>query len=89
MGKLNKNQIGLTLGIFSAVMHFAWGMLVLSGFAKILMDWILGLHFLNISYTFQSFNFLQMIFLIIVGFVSWYIYGYVFAAVWNWIGKKT
>ncbi|HLC56523.1 MAG TPA: hypothetical protein VJJ23_04780 [Candidatus Nanoarchaeia archaeon] len=89
MGKLNKNQVGLTLGIFSAVMHFAWSMLVLSGFAKVLIDFVLGMHFLNIGYTMQSFSFLKMILLMILGFVSWYVYGYVFAAVWNWISKKT
>ncbi len=89
MGKLNKNQVGLTLGIFGAVAHFAWSILVLSGFAKVLLDWILGLHFLNISYTMQSFSFVKMILLMIVAFVSWYVYGYVFAAFWNWISKKT
>ena len=85
---MNGKKVGLTLGLFSVVMHAFWSCLVLFGAAQGLMDKLYGLHFLSFSETVQEFNFGTAIFLLVVGFIGWYIFGFIFAFIYNLVGKK-
>ena len=90
MAKLNKNKVGLVLGIFVALLHAFWALLIGIAPASVqnFLDWIFPLHFLNNVYTVTSFNFGYMLLLVIMAFVSGYVCGWVFAGISNWFSKK-
>ncbi len=90
MAKLNKNHIGLTVGIFFAIIHAVWALIIAitpSSVQKFL-DLIFPMHFLNNVYSVTSFNISYAVLLIIFAFVGGYICGWVFAAISNWFAKK-
>ncbi len=88
MQPLNRNITGLAVGAFFGFMHFLWAILVALGLAKIFIDWILSLHFIEISYSISAFNFGRMILLVLVTFICGYIFGWVLAWIWNMLIKK-
>lgn len=87
MDKLNKNQVGLAIGIFAALCHLIWSIAVAIGIQSY-VDWILLLHSIKLDLVLTSVAIMNVILLIILAFVGGYIFGYVFAAIYNWIGKK-
>jgi len=89
MKELNKNHVGLLLGGMMALWHLVWSTLVLLGFAKILLDWILWLHFINITVNIQSFDLVRAALLVIVTFVVGYVFGWVAAWLWNMLIKRS
>jgi len=90
MVKLDKNKTGLVLGLFFAIVHAVWAVLVLviPGNLQNFIDWAFNLHFLEPVYTITSFNLVNAILLLIVTFVCGYVLGWIFAAVWNKLVKK-
>jgi hypothetical protein len=87
MAKLNKNQVGLTLGIFAALCHLVWLIAVAIGIQK-LVDWILLLHSIQIDLTLTSVVILNGIILIALAFIGGYAMGWIFAWIWNLNAKK-
>ena len=87
MAELNKSQVGLTIGIFAAVCHLVWTLAVAIGIQKA-VDWILLLHSIKLDVVLTSVVILNAIILIVLAFIGGYIFGWVFAAIYNWIGKK-
>jgi len=87
MDKLNKNQLGLTIGLFAAICHLVWTLAVAIGIQQF-VTWILLLHSISLDLTLTSVVLLNAVLLIILAFVGGYIVGYVFAAIYNWMGKK-
>ena len=85
---MNKNKVGLVLGVFFAILHAAWALLVAIGSAQQLIDWVLPLHFLNVVYSLTSFSIGTAVILITLAFVGGYITGWLFALVWGWFGGK-
>lgn len=85
---LSKCQLGLALGVFVALMHAAWALLVAAGVGQGILDWIFPMHFLNSVYTILDFNLLNALILIIMAFVGGYVMGWVFAAIYNIVKKK-
>lgn len=87
---LDKNKTGLVVGAFLALFHFVWSILVLlipsqlQGF----LDWVFEIHALAPIWNLTAFNFMNMIWLIILTFVIGYIFGWIFALIANWIHKK-
>lgn len=87
--QLNKSKVGLTLGVFFAAWHALWAILVGIGWGQTLIDLILPLHFLDsLYYKITAFNFSTAVILIVLAFVSTYILGWLFAALWNWMKVK-
>lgn len=84
--KLNKKQVGLAIGLFAAVCHLFWLIAVAIGIQKF-VDWILLLHSIQLDLTLTSVVILNGAILIVLAFVGGYIFGWVFAAVYNWAGK--
>lgn len=89
MKELNKNHVGLMLGLVLALWHVAWSILVFLGFAKLLLDWIYWLHFLSIPFTVQPFEITRALLLIVVTFIVGYVMGFVAAWVWNILIKRS
>lgn len=80
---MNKNKIGLILGSFMGLFHLVWGLLIAFGFAQLLLDFIYNLHSLNNPFTVMPFDLMRTIGLIVVTSLVGYIFGYVFAMLWN------
>lgn len=81
--EINANKIGLVLGIFFALIHFLWIILVASGAAKQFMDYALSLHFMSDVYSIGVFSLGTAAMLLIFTFISGYVLGFVFAWIWN------
>ncbi len=64
--KLSEHNIGLVVGAFAGTMHLLWSLIVAFDYAQSLLDWILGLHFLNNPYQVQPFNLTNAIILVVV-----------------------
>lgn len=84
---MNPNKAGLAVGGLMGLWHFVWGLFVVFGIAQALLDWIYSLHFLNNPFTVHVFNIVQWITLIVVTAIVGYIFGYVFAIIWNKVNK--
>ncbi|MBI2675504.1 MAG: hypothetical protein HYX24_03530 [Candidatus Aenigmarchaeota archaeon] len=85
--QINPKRAAMTVGIFAAVLHFLWAIIVASGTGQQLADWKLGLHFLSNPYTIASFNIVTAVALIAAAFVGGAVLGWALAAVWNWTSK--
>ena len=87
MAKMNKNSVGLVLGIFFALLHLVWAILVAIGSADVLIKWILPLHFIGLIVPITTFSILNAVMLVVMAFVGGYICGWVFAWLWNLLKK--
>ncbi len=85
--KLHPHKVGLALGVFAGLGHVVWSLLVAMGYAKPLVDWLLSLHFVSVSYSLASFDLTNAAVLVVVAAVWGYVVGYVFSLVWNWMMK--
>lgn len=83
MQDINKNSAGLAVGMFFGIAHLAWALLVAVNLAKPFMDWILGLHFMGLSYSIHTFNAVTAFLLVAVTFVIGYVFGWLIAALHN------
>jgi len=88
MEKLNKAKMGLTLGLFFAVAHTVWAVLVALGAAQGLLDWATNLHMLDNPYIVLEFSLGATIGLVVMTFVVGYVLGWIFAALWNSLRKS-
>lgn len=86
--KLHPHKIGLVLGTLLGLGHLSWSFLVAIGLAKPLMNWLLSIHFISLSYSLEPFAFGNAVILIVVAAVWGYVVGYVFALIWNWMMKN-
>lgn len=80
---MNKNTIGLILGTFFGIVHVFWALLVAIGLAQPLMNFIFDIHFINNPYQIIQFDLGKALLLVIVTFAIGYIFGWIFAAIWN------
>ncbi|MEK7089729.1 MAG: hypothetical protein AAB920_02840 [Patescibacteria group bacterium] len=83
MNKLNAHKVGLVFGGLFGITHTALALMVLTGMAKGLMDWIFSLHFLVFQYEIAPFSFANAIVLIIITSLVGYVMGCVFGWLWN------
>ncbi len=84
---LNKNRCGLMFGVLFSACHFVWLVLVLTGVAKTIFDWVLSMHFVNFTYSMLEFNYLNALILLIMTFVVGYVFGFILSAIFNWAKK--
>lgn len=85
---LNGKRVGLTLGLFSALIHAVWSVGVAGGVMQGFLDYIFPLHFLTSVYKVTSFEWVNALALVVLAFVGGYIMGWLYAWIWNWTGKK-
>lgn len=89
MEKLSKAKTGLALGLFLAVVHAAWAILVALGVAQGLIDWVTEMHMMDNPYIVFDFSLGAAIGLLVLTFVIGYVLGWVFAALWNSLRKSS
>ncbi|OHA16491.1 MAG: hypothetical protein A3C79_02640 [Candidatus Taylorbacteria bacterium RIFCSPHIGHO2_02_FULL_45_28] len=87
MQHLNVRRTALSLGLFVGFLHLVWSIIVALGWAKPISDFILGLHHIQLSYTIAPFSLGTAIALILVTFISGYVFGLIFAVGWNMCKK--
>ena len=86
--RLDPRKVSIALGLFAAVMHVIWSVIVALGLGQAWMNWVFGLHFISHSFVVQPFNFVTSIMLIVAAFVVAAIFGWIFATVWNWVVNR-
>lgn len=86
--KLNSHKVGLTLATFMAAGHILWSLLLATGMAAPIVDWMLSLHSVNLSYSLNAFNLTNAVVLVVVAAFKGYVIGYLFGYVWNWMMKN-
>ena len=84
--RLNPHRAGIALGSLFGLWHLTWSLLVLVGLAKPFLDFILSLHFLQVTYAVAPFTALKALGLIVVTSALGYCLGYVLAWLWNRFG---
>ena len=84
---MNPKKVGLVLGSFAGLFHFVWGVFIAVGFAQPVLDFVYNIHSLNNPFTVMPFDLMRTLGLIVFTFLMGYIFGYVFAALWNKLHK--
>jgi len=82
---ISKNKLGLVIGSAFGLWHLVWAILVASGIAQWLMDWVFRLHFIQPVYVVTAFQPLVALGLIVITSVLGYLSGWIAAAIWNWL----
>lgn len=85
MKHLNPNKTGLVVATFFGLCHFFWAILVACQIAQMVFDFILSLHFFNLTYSIREFDIVTAAELIVITTIIGYLTGYLFARVWNGI----
>ena len=85
---LNKNLTGLIVGLFFAIVHAFWSLIVALGFAQLFLDWIYSLHFMNNPFEILNFDMITAVTLVGVTFVCGYLFGWIFSAVFNLLHRR-
>lgn len=87
MKKLNPHGVALVVGSTLGLLHLAWSLIVMMGWAQVLLDFVFSLHFLSNPYVLQMFDWGKALTLVIVTFVVGYVVGWVFTWIWNMMKK--
>jgi hypothetical protein len=89
MRHLNPAKAAISVGAVFGVWHFMWVMLVATGVAKPVMDFVLRLHFIQFDYALAPFAVSTAAMLIGLSFAIGALLGLVFALVWNWLSGRS
>ncbi len=83
-----KCRLGLTLGVFAAIVHAIWAILVASGVGQKLLGWKFSMHFLNSTLTVTEVSWGYAILLVVLAFVGAFIVGWVLGLFWELFSPK-
>ena len=83
MKRINPAIAAFSVGLVIALYHAAWVALVATGLAKPLLDYVLRLHSIELSYTMAPFNVDTAVMLIVITYAVGALFGLVFALIWN------
>ena len=89
MTMINPIKGGLVLGAVIGLWHLTWSILVASGWAQPVIDFVFWMHFIKPIYVIQPFNLGTATVLFVVTAVIGFVVGSVFAIVWNWFHKRS
>jgi len=87
--KLNERHVAMTIGCFGAVMHAIWAGVVFAGMGQSWLNMVFGLHFISLATSVLTFSYMIAAELIILGFIGGAVFGWIFAALWNWTATKS
>jgi hypothetical protein len=80
---VNPVKVGLVFGIFLALWHTGWSVLVAVGFAQKLIDFIFWAHFIVPPYHIEPFEIVRACILVGVTFGVGLVFGLVGGVLWN------
>lgn len=81
--KSKGHKIAVVVGLFFAIIHLAWSVLVALKLAQPFLDWIYPMHFVDNLYYVNSFNFLTAFLLLFVAFIAGYFATLLFITLWK------
>ena len=81
--KLGVGRAGLALGLLLGGLHLIWALLVASGWAQPLMDFLFWLHFIKPVYVIEGFAPLRAAGLVLLTGTIGYAVGGAYALLWN------
>jgi hypothetical protein len=84
---LNPNKAGVALGVLMGGWHFLWSLLVATGVAQVLLDFVFWIHFIKPVYVVETFRIELAAILVLVTASIGYLFGWCFAAIWNWMRR--
>lgn len=84
---LDTQKTGLALGLFLAAVHAVWQVLVWIGSAQSFIGWAVKLHSVKMTVSVLPFNLSSAITLVVATFALGYVFGWVFALIWNKVRK--
>jgi len=82
---ISKNKLGIVFGAVLGLWHLTWAVLVMTGLAQWLMDWVFRLHFIQPPYVVTAFRLSYAVGLIVITSSLGYIMGWTGGAFWNWV----
>lgn len=87
---INKNKLGLALGLFFAIVHLAWSLsiAIIPQATQQFINWVFVLHSVVPFLVLSSVSLVNVILLLILTFIVGYIAGYLIAALFNKLNKK-
>lgn len=83
MRHISPAKAGVSVGVVMGLWHFMWVTLVAVGWAKPILDFVLRLHFIQMSYALAQFDLATAATLVALTFGIGLVFGVVFALVWN------
>ncbi|OGG68791.1 hypothetical protein A3H77_00150 [Candidatus Kaiserbacteria bacterium RIFCSPLOWO2_02_FULL_56_11] len=84
---LKPHKVGITLGAFVGLIHVVWSVIVALGWGQGLVDFIVKIHMVEVTHTVLPFDIWSAIMLVIVTAAVGYVFGHVFALVWNRLAR--
>lgn len=88
MNRTNPHKFGLVFGIFLAVWHALWSLLVWLGAAQPLIDLIFRLHMITPPYRIAAFDVGTAAALVALTAAIGYVMGWVAGFIWNRFGPR-
>ena len=85
---LNPIRIGLFFGIFIALWHVGWSVLVATNLAQKLIDFVFWLHFITPPFQIEPFDPARAGMLIVIVFGVGYVIGAIGAVIWNMLQRQ-
>jgi tetrahydromethanopterin S-methyltransferase subunit F len=85
---LNKDQTGFAFGLLSCFLYLIWLIIALSGKMSTTLALKNAFYFINISYIIYKPDIVLVISGIVLSLTMGFILGWVFALLWNFVGKK-
>lgn len=88
MKRINPPKAALAVGIVVGLYHLMWVVLVATGAAQTVLNFILRLHFIEIAIQIAPYDSMTGAMLVGLTFAIGALFGLVFAYVWNWLAGK-
>ena len=85
MRHISVGRTAMAVGTVFAAWHTMWVVLVGLGWATEVLNFILELHFLKISFQVASYSAFTAFSLVAITFCAGALLGAIFACVWNWL----
>ena len=82
-------RTGIALGCFLATLHLIWSLLVLTGLAQPLLNFIFWLHMLSVPVKVQPFELGVAALLVGVTWCVGFGYGFLFSIIWKTGSKRS
>jgi hypothetical protein len=86
---MNPHTLGLVLAAFIGGWHLVWSILVLTGWAQAVVDFVFWLHFITLPYRIGEFVPWRGAVLIAVTATLGYVFGRIIGVLWNGMYRTT